>query len=61
MADERITYTIIVDYTKGFSTEDTNLTEAYEEFKAHVKGRLTRDLPASREEAKAELVSVSES
>jgi len=61
MADERITYTVIVDYTKGFSSSDANLTEAYAEFKAHVKERITRDLPARKGEAKAELVSISES
>lgn len=60
MADERITYTVIVDFTKGYSTSDANLVEAYAEFKAHVKARITGDLPATRGEAKAELVSISE-
>lgn len=61
MADERITYTVVVDYTKGYSGSDVNLVEAYTEFKAHVKERITRDLPARRESAKAELVSITES
>ena len=60
MADERITYTVVVDYTKGYSGSDVNLVEAYTEFKAHVKERITRDLPARKGPAKAELVSISE-
>lgn len=60
MANERIVYTITVDYTKGFSGSDENLVEAFTEFKAHCKERLTRDLPAQKGAAKAELVSISE-
>ena len=61
MADDRVTYTIVVDYTKGYSTSDVNLVEAYAEFIAHCKARLIRDLPATRGAAKAELESISES
>ena len=61
MADERIVYTVTVDYTKGYSGSDVNLVEAYAEFKRHCKERLTRDLPAKRGTQIAELVSISES
>ncbi len=60
MADERVTYTVIVDFTKGYSGSDANLVAAYAEFKRHCKERLTRDLPARRGFAKAELVSIAE-
>ena len=60
MADTRKVYTITVDYTKGFSSSDANLVAAYNEFIAHCKARLTRDLPARKGPAKAELVSISE-
>lgn len=60
MADERVTYTVVVDFTKGYSGSDANLVAAYAEFKANVKARVTRDLPARRGAAKAELVSITE-
>ncbi len=60
MADERITYTIILDFTKGYTGSDANLVAAYAEFKSKVKARLTRDLPARKGAAKAELVSITE-
>ena len=60
MADERIVYTVTVDYTKGYTGSDANLVAAYAEFKAHVKERITRDLPAKRGAQIAELVSITE-
>jgi len=61
MADERVTYTVVVDFSRGEYADSVVATSPWQEFKRHVKERITRDLPASRESAKAELVSISES
>ena len=64
MASEAKTFTIIIQFESGadVSAEGAeNLLEAYNEFKAHVKERLTRDLPANRGTMTARLVSISES
>lgn len=61
MADLRKTYTIVVDFTAGSYEISATATSPWQEFLRHVKERLTRDLPARRESAKAELVSISES
>jgi len=61
MADERKTYTIVIDFTAGSYEQSADAHSPWHEFLRHVKERLTRDLPARRESAKAELVSISES
>jgi hypothetical protein len=60
MADLRKVYTITVDFTAGSYEISAVATSPWQEFLRHVKERLTRDLPASRESAKAELVSITE-
>jgi len=60
MADLRRTYTIVVDYTVGSYEVSAVATSPWQEFIRHCKERLTADLPAKRESAKAELVSITE-
>jgi len=59
MADLRKGFTITVDFTAGSYEVSADATSPWQEFLRHVKERLTRDLPARRESAKAELVSIS--
>lgn len=55
MADDRITYTLVIDYTQNLES-DTH----YAELKADIKKKLSEVAPASKGTAEAQFVSITE-
>ncbi len=55
MADDRVTYTVIIDYTKNQES-----TVHYDELKAEIKEKLSKVAPSSKGTADAQFVSIEE-
>lgn len=55
MADDRITYTVIIDYTQGQESD-----VHYAELKAEIKRALSNVAPRSKGEAVGQFVSIAE-
>ena len=55
MADDRITYTVIIDYTQGQESD-----VHYAELKAEIKKELSNVAPRSKGMAAAQFVSIAE-
>jgi len=55
MADDRVTYTVIIDYTKNQESD-----VHYDELKAEIKEKLSNVAPRSKGTADAQFVSIEE-
>jgi len=55
MADDRVSYTVVVDYTKNLESD-----VHYAELKAEIKKKLSEVAPSSKGTADAQFVSIAE-